>query len=120
MLLSSSGKSFAYTRICYQKMAKERNVQEVPLAMNENDLSTPPNTKNERKNVKIFTHFRAYDNKTNLKCPKLYTNKSTLSCFTQHCVFSVIEIFKRYCVFIIENIMPNIMPYLCPHSSICR
>ena len=51
VLLSSSGKSFAYTRICYQKMAKERNAQEVPLAMNENDLSTLSNKKKEMKNV---------------------------------------------------------------------
>ena len=35
-------------------MANERNVQEVPLAMNENDLSALPNKKNKMKNVKIF------------------------------------------------------------------
>ena len=35
-------------------MAKERNVQEVPLAMNEYDPSTLPNKKNGIKYVKIF------------------------------------------------------------------
>ena len=53
-------KSFAYTRICYQKMVKERNVQVVPLAMNENDLSTPSNKKSEMKNVKYLPIFEPF------------------------------------------------------------